>query len=97
MVSLSTSQLLFDLHQYEKSNPGPNIYTSAVQELLTDYTSYSQIYTGGSKESDKVAASAYSEDCSVSVRLSDKTSISTTPLPTLLSVLDTINKTRKTM
>jgi len=85
------------LHRYEKSHTRTEIYKSVIQELIKNYTSRNQIYTDGSKESAKVAASAYSEGCSVSVRLPNKTSTYTAELHVtgLLIALDTISKTRK--
>ena len=74
----------FDLCKY-KSATDPTLYRLHYSELLESFTDYTHIFTNGSKDSDKTAATFICQSFEFSKRLPDKASIFTAELEAIVT------------
>ena len=80
----------FDLCKYKKSETDPTLYRLHYSELLESFTDYTHIFTDGSKDGDKTAATFICQSFEFSKRLPDKAE-----LEVLVSALRYIEITAK--
>ena len=94
---LSVPTVCFDLCKYKTSETDRTLYHLYYFELLESLTYYTHIFTGGSKDGDKRAASFIYQSFEFSKPLPDKASIFTAELEAIVSGLRYIKITTKTI
>ena len=71
-------KVILDLHKNKKSEVDSHIFKIEFLEIKSAYKHYMSIYTGGSKQDEKVACAVISLNFTDSIRLPDNSSIYTT-------------------
>ena len=68
---MNKTKILFDLHSSKKSETSPIIMKSSFNELKSNYTSCTPIYTDGSKDDMRVGCAVISDNYSENMRIPD--------------------------
>ena len=74
---MNKPKILFDLHSGKKSETSPIILKSRFNELKSNYTNSTYIYTDGSKDDIRVGCAVVSDNYSENMRIPDGSSIFT--------------------
>ncbi len=88
--------VIFDLTRHTKATTDPSIFRSDFFEIKDKHSTYTPIYTDGSKCGDRVAAAAAVPQGELKSRLPDKTSIFSAELRAILLALDCADVSWKT-
>ena len=83
------------LSQDKKGSIDPILFQSKFLELKENFNNHEEVYTDGSKDGDRVAAAAVSDDFVLQVRLPDKSSIFTAELKAILMALVLIEESEE--
>ena len=87
---MNKTKILFDLHSSKKSETSPIIMKSSFNELKSNYTSCTPIYTDGSKDDMRVGCAVISDNYSENMRIPDGSSIFTAEAKAIDLALDFI-------
>jgi ribonuclease HI len=82
--------VLLQLHLNKKSDTGPEVFKQLFLELMDEFLNHIQLYTDGSKESNRVACAMVTGSTLFQCRLPDHCSIFTAELRAILLALDYI-------
>ncbi len=85
---LEQPKVIFDLSQHTKATTDPSIFKSLFLEVKDRYSTYTPLFTDGSKDGDRVAAAASVPEGDLQSRLPDKSSIFSAELRAILLALD---------
>ena len=88
---MNKPKILFDLHSSKKSETSPIIMKSSFNELKSNYTSCTPIYTDGSKDDMRVGCAVISDNYSENMRIPDGSSIFTAEAKAIDLALDFID------
>ena len=92
---LPKPKFIFDLRQHKKSDTNPLIIQQHFNEIKSNYSDYSTVYTDGSKDDDKVAAAAVHGDEAKTECLPSQSSIFTAEARAILLALKIITESNK--
>ena len=87
---MNKPKILFDLHSSKKSETSPIIMKSSFNELKSNYTNCTLIYTDGSKDDMRVGCAAISDNYLENMRIPDGSSIFTAEAKAIDLALDFI-------
>ena len=87
---MNKPKILFDLHSSKKSETSPIIMKSNFNELKSNYTNCTPIYTDGSKDDMRVGCAAISDNYSENMRIPDGSSVCTAEAKAIDLALDFI-------
>ena len=87
---MNKPKILFDIHSGKKSETSSIIMKSSYNELKSNYTDYTPIYTDGSKDDMKVGCAVISDNYSGNMRIPDGSSIFTAEAKAIDLALDFI-------
>ena len=87
---MNKPKILFDLHSSKKSETSPIIMKSSFNELKSNYTNCTPIYTDGSKDDMRVGCAVISDNYSENMRIPDGSSIFTAEAKAIDLALDFI-------